>query len=402
MGPARARTVSRNKSARAQPGRVPAAAAITGLMSRRSLRAARLARYVVSPPTHRWSPCRCSLRRRAARRRALAKYSRHSSGPTSSAIGLRSRRSTSASRRRRRSRRRAPTRPSNRRWQRLREVGIAVVVAAGNGGSTTDLAYPACVRGIVGVSSVGSAGTPSSFANRAPALSLFAPGETITAAAPGNATQIKSGTSQATPQVAGALALFRQREPSASFDALVALFDRTADVVVGPDGRRSPAGMLRIDRALDPRYQQPIGRILAVIPAARRPRGIARAAGARRARRVGGRSGQRVAGHVDCARRRKSQGVRADVRRRRRLAAIQPRRADRRRYPARVVHRHPRCSGDHLDESRVHQRDRSRWASRSVRSMSCGPGSVRSWCRVGRSTPMSRHPSTYTSTSTVC
>ena len=32
---------------------------------------------------------------------------------------------------------------------RLREVGIAVVVAAGNGGSTSDLAYPACVPGIV-------------------------------------------------------------------------------------------------------------------------------------------------------------------------------------------------------------------------------------------------------------
>ena len=140
---------------------------------------------------------------------------------------------------------------------RLREVGIAVVVAAGNGGSTTDLAYPACVQGIVGVSSVGSTGTPSSFANRAPVLSLFAPGETIVAAAPGSATQTKSGTSQATPHVAGALALLREREPSASFDALVALFDRTADVVVGPDGRRASAGMLRIDRALDPRYQHP-------------------------------------------------------------------------------------------------------------------------------------------------
>ncbi|MEO5842596.1 MAG: S8 family serine peptidase [Acidimicrobiales bacterium] len=141
--------------------------------------------------------------------------------------------------------------------ERLREVGIAVVVAAGNGGSRTDLAYPACVRGIVSVSAVGAGGTPSSFANRAPALSLFAPGETITAAAPGNATQTKSGTSQATPHVAGALALFRQRNPSASVDALVAHFDRTADVVVGPDGRRAAAGMLRIDRALDPRYQSP-------------------------------------------------------------------------------------------------------------------------------------------------
>ena len=140
---------------------------------------------------------------------------------------------------------------------RLRDVGIAVVAAAGNGGSPTDLAYPACVRGIVAVSSVGPAGTPSSFANRAPALSLFAPGESITAAAPGNATESKSGTSQATPHVAAALALFRQREPSASIDSLVSLFDRTADVVVAPDGRPAAAGLLRIDRALDPRYEHP-------------------------------------------------------------------------------------------------------------------------------------------------
>ena len=141
--------------------------------------------------------------------------------------------------------------------QRLRAVGIAVVVAAGNGGSGTDLAYPACVPGIVSVSSVGSTTAPSPFANRGLQLSLFAPGESITAGVPGGSTQSKSGTSQATPHVVGALALFREREPSASFDSIVALFDRTADVVVEPGGRRASAGMLRIDRALDPRFQHP-------------------------------------------------------------------------------------------------------------------------------------------------
>ena len=141
--------------------------------------------------------------------------------------------------------------------QRLRAVGIAVVAAAGNGGSATDLAYPACVPGIVGVGSVGSTNVASSFSNRSPQLALFAPGESITAAAPGGGTQVKSGTSQATPHVAGALALFRQRDPSASIDAIATLLDRTADVVDGPDGRPASAGMLRIDRALDPRYQHP-------------------------------------------------------------------------------------------------------------------------------------------------
>ena len=141
--------------------------------------------------------------------------------------------------------------------QRLRSVGIAVVAAAGNGGSSTDLGYPACVPGIVSVSSVGSTNVASPFANRSSQLALFAPGEDITAAVPGGGTQSKSGTSQATPHVAGALALFRQRDPTVSIDAMISLFDRTADVVNGPDGRPASAGMLRIDRALDPRYQHP-------------------------------------------------------------------------------------------------------------------------------------------------
>ena len=141
--------------------------------------------------------------------------------------------------------------------QRLRAVGIAVVAAAGNSGATSHLSYPACVPGVVSVSSVGATGAASSFANRAPALSLFGPGEFVVAATLGNATTTKSGTSQAAPHVAGALAAFRQARPTASVDDLVRHFDRTADTVVGAGGQRASAGMLRLDRALDPRFDQP-------------------------------------------------------------------------------------------------------------------------------------------------
>ena len=141
--------------------------------------------------------------------------------------------------------------------QRLRAVGIAVVAAAGNSGATSHLSYPACVPGVVSVSSAGATGRASSFANRAPHLSLFAPGEFVVAAAPGNATVTKSGTSQAAPHVAGALAAFRQGRPTASVDELVRHLDRTADTVVAVDGQRAAAGMLRVDRALDPRFDHP-------------------------------------------------------------------------------------------------------------------------------------------------
>ena len=141
--------------------------------------------------------------------------------------------------------------------RRLRDVGIAVVAAAGNSGASGDLSYPACVPGVVSVGSVGPSGGASSFGNRAPELSLFAPGEFVVAAAPGNATRSKSGTSQAAPHVAGAFAIFRQRQPTVSIDSLLGHFDRTADTVVASDGRRAPAGMLRVDRALDPRFDHP-------------------------------------------------------------------------------------------------------------------------------------------------
>jgi subtilisin family serine protease len=138
--------------------------------------------------------------------------------------------------------------------QRLATAGIAVVAAAGNSAAASQLSYPACVPGIVSVSSVGGTGAASPFANRAAALSLFAPGESVAAAAPGGSTSSKSGTSQAAPHVSGAFALFRQRQSSVSVGSLVTHLDRTADAVIAPDGRRAAAGMLRIDRALDPRY----------------------------------------------------------------------------------------------------------------------------------------------------
>jgi uncharacterized repeat protein (TIGR01451 family) len=116
-----------------------------------------------------------------------------------------------------------------------RSAGIAVVVAAGNSGSKTGVSDPACVPGAISVGAVydndygakgwnlsgGGTCTDSTtnadrvtcFSQSASFLSLLAPGTFV--AAP-NSTLVKSGTSQATPHVSGAVAILRSRYPTES------------------------------------------------------------------------------------------------------------------------------------------------------------------------------------------
>jgi subtilisin family serine protease len=87
---------------------------------------------------------------------------------------------------------------------------IAVVAAAGNDGWQHAIGAPACVPAAISVGSSNLDGTVSSFSNAADFLDLLAPGRWIWAAMPGESADYASGTSMATPQVAGGLALLRQ------------------------------------------------------------------------------------------------------------------------------------------------------------------------------------------------
>jgi subtilisin family serine protease len=104
----------------------------------------------------------------------------------------------------------------------LRAAGIATVVAAGNSGYTDALSAPGCISSAVSVGATTKADAIPSYSNSAAFLKLLAPGSSIVSAVPHGLYAYMSGTSMATPHVAGAFALMHQRDPSASVDAILA------------------------------------------------------------------------------------------------------------------------------------------------------------------------------------
>jgi subtilisin family serine protease len=106
----------------------------------------------------------------------------------------------------------------------LRSVGVATVIASGNDGNSNGIGAPACISTAISVGSTSKSDVVSSFSNSDGFLSLLAPGESIQSSLPGGGSAFWSGTSMATPHVAGAWAILRQHAPAASVtDVLAAL-----------------------------------------------------------------------------------------------------------------------------------------------------------------------------------
>ncbi|MEE2527391.1 Ig-like domain-containing protein, partial [Hyphobacterium sp. HN65] len=128
----------------------------------------------------------------------------------------------------------------------LRTAGIATVIASGNSSYNNAVGAPACIEPAITVGATDNSDVVAGFSNSATMVDMLAPGVAINSAAPtvddtlpGRARSI-NGTSMATPHVAGAWALLRAANPSATVDQIEAALEST-----GVNVTESPSGLVR-------------------------------------------------------------------------------------------------------------------------------------------------------------
>jgi len=123
----------------------------------------------------------------------------------------------------------------------LRSFEIATIVASGNDGYTDGISFPACISSAISVGATTDNDQVASFSNNADFLDLSAPGVDVRASVPGGGLGYKSGTSMATPHVAGAWAVMKSASPTASIQDVLDSLTRTGVDVV--DTRSGSTGL---------------------------------------------------------------------------------------------------------------------------------------------------------------
>ncbi|MGW2182587.1 S8 family peptidase [Streptomyces sp. NPDC001732] len=141
--------------------------------------------------------------------------------------------------------------------------GTLFVIAAGNSGpSLNTVSSPGCAPSVLTVGAVDRDDSTAQFSSRGPAIvshtlkpEIAAPGVNISAAAAGGrgiyAYQSMSGTSMATPHVAGAAAIVKQRHPDWTAQQIKAALVSSAKSDIPGDVRETGGGRLDVKAAID-------------------------------------------------------------------------------------------------------------------------------------------------------
>ncbi|MFI8519396.1 S8 family peptidase [Streptomyces sp. NPDC085481] len=148
--------------------------------------------------------------------------------------------------------------------QLAQNKGTLFVIAAGNSGpGNNTVSAPGCAPSVLTVGATDRDDSTASFSSRGPAADaahtlkpeIAAPGVGISAAAAGGrgvyAYQSMSGTSMATPHVAGAAAIVKQRHPDWTAQQIKAALVGSADSGVPGDAREVGGGRLDVKAAVD-------------------------------------------------------------------------------------------------------------------------------------------------------
>jgi hypothetical protein len=125
--------------------------------------------------------------------------------------------------------------------ENLRSQGTEVVVAAMNDSKVDELPVPACLSNTLTIGATSDSDVAASFSNSSPNVDFFAPGVSILSSSLGGGSIALSGTSMATPHMAGGIALVRQAlSDEATAQEIAETIAATSPIVADTNGNSAP------------------------------------------------------------------------------------------------------------------------------------------------------------------